>query len=244
MEISAVIIEDEKTNAERLNMLIEAHCPELSVKVLSHSVTDSVRAIKQYRPSIVFMDTELPVGNGYEILERTKDQHYKMIFTTAQRHYLLKAREQETVDYLVKPIDIDELIAVVKKVRSEINSRVQGFGVSIVGKQLQNKISIATSDGFIVLDTSGIIRAEADSNYTHLFFDKRNKITTAKTLKEIEEVLDPEIFLRTHQTHIINLNRVERYVKGDGGYVILSDGTSIPISRARKATFLAFFSRE
>jgi len=249
MGISTVIIEDEKNSAESLNMLIEEYCPELSVKCLSYSVADSIDAIKRFRPGIVFLDIEMPVSNGFEILERTKTLDYKTIFTTAHRQYALEAIKHQAVDYLLKPINIDELITAVDKATLQIcntppknDTRILNRMIKPVNGPVQNKISIATVDGFIVLDSLEVIRAEADSNYTHLFLAAK-KITTAKTLKEIEELLDPAVFMRIHQTHIINLNKVERYIKGDGGYVILSDGTSVPISRSKKSSFLVFFLR-
>lgn len=249
MAFPVIIVDDEKKGAESLSMLISEYCPDLLVRALAYSIEDAVRAIKQLKPLIVFLDIEMPVGNGFEIVNKTSDQHYEIIFTTAHRQYALEALKVQAVDYLLKPIDINELVIAVNKTVLRLNSTekpdLQALQI-INGKNtvLQRKLSVPGNDGFIVLDMDSIMRAEADSNYTHLFCSDKNKITATRTLKEFEALLDPDMFFRTHQSHIININKVERYVKGDGGYVILNDGTSIPISRSKKVTFLALFSRE
>ncbi|HET6992956.1 MAG TPA: LytTR family DNA-binding domain-containing protein [Bacteroidia bacterium] len=243
MKTTAIIADDEKNGAESLGLLITEYCSGLEIKAIVHSVKDAITAIKKHKPSIVFLDIEMPVGNGFDIANETADQQYKIIFTTAHKDYAIEALKLQAIDYLLKPIDADELMTAVNNAVRQISSQVNFNQLNNLFQQAQSnrqtaRISIPGNDGFILMDTDKIIRLEADSNYTQLYSSDGKKITVSKTLKEFETLLDASIFFRIHHTHIINLNKVERYVRGDGGYVILKDGSSVPVSRSRKIEFL------
>jgi two-component system, LytTR family, response regulator len=245
MKLPVIIVDDEKNGAESLRLMIEEYCPGLDLKAVCYTVKDAIESIKKLKPAIVFVDIEMPVGSGMDVVSETKQHAYELIFTTAHKHYALKALKLQATDYLLKPVDIDELILAVDKAKERISVRSMGFSGSVrqPGRNsVGNRVSIPTSDGFILMDADQITRLEADSNYTYLFCLNGKKITVSKTLKDFESILDPDIFFRIHNTYIINITKVERYIKGDGGYVIMEDKSSVPVSRSRKPAFMDLIS--
>lgn len=243
MKTTAIIVDDEKNGAESLSLLIAEFCTEIEVKEIVHSVRDAVTSIKKHKPSIVFLDIEMPVGNGFDVANKTADQEYRIIFTTAHKGYAIEALKLQAIDYLLKPIDATELVIAVNNAIRHISKNANTNQLNTLFQQLQsksqsNRISIPGTDGITVMDADKIIRLEADSNYTHIYSSEGKKSTVSRTLKEFESLLDASIFFRIHHTHIVNLSQVEKYVRGDGGYVLLKDGSSVPVSRSRKIEFL------
>jgi two-component system LytT family response regulator len=246
MKLHTVIVDDEENGAESLSLLIAEYCPALQVKAMAHHVEDAVAAIEQHKPAIVFLDIEMPVGSGFDVIRKTPGFSYKIIFTTAHRNYALEALKLEAIDYLLKPIGADELVAAVDKAMQRITGNTDMERLADLFRQLQVKlrstrISIPGNEGFVMIDVDNLVRLEADSNYTHVYCTDGKKMTVSKTLKDFESTLDPVVFFRLHHKHIINLNKVERYIRGDGGYVMLKDGSSVPVSRSRKSEFLDLF---
>lgn len=185
----------------------------------------------------------MPTATGFDVIAATNTEKYEVVFTTAYEHYAIKAFKTKAVDYLLKPIDIDELKQAVISVEERLK---QGNTTSIKSMEeliystlnKLKKISIPSQEGLLFVDASDIIRLEAESNYTHVYLKDRKKITASKTLKHFEEVLQNYNFCRIHSTHMINLDKIERYIKGDGGFVVLNDDITIPVSRAYKADLL------
>jgi two-component system LytT family response regulator len=242
MPIPVVVVDDELHGSESLCLLIREFCPDLEIKAVAANVKQAVTCCREHRPEIIFLDIEMPDGSGFEVIDRTRDLTYHVIFTTAYEHYALKALKMNALDYLLKPVSADELMLAVKKVSKQdpapLGKQLEEL-VSLLNKTARReKISIPSQDGFVLVDTDAIVRLEADSNYTHVFTTDKKKLTISRTMKELESMLDPELFFRVHSAHVVNLNRVEKYVKGDGGYLILADGATIPVSRANKNALL------
>lgn len=240
--VTAVVIDDEKNALEVLSMQIERYCPDVKILKLCQGGEEGVAAIKLYEPQLVFLDIEMPKINGFDVLDLTKDHHYNVIFTTAYDQFAIKAFKYSAVDYLLKPIDIEELKLAVSKIKKthpdEFRSKLE-----ILMSQLdlpvtsQKKIALPTGDGYEMVSISNIIRCESESNYTIVILSDKRKIMLSKTLKEVEHNLNHSQFFRVHNSHLVNTDHISKFYKSDGGYIIMSDGTSINIARAKKDAF-------
>ena len=241
MNYSAVIVDDEADGAEALELLIKEYCPHIDVKATANSVDEAITKINTHKPAVLFLDIQMPTGSGFEVIERTREHSYKVIFTTAHEEYALQAIRANAIDYLLKPIIADELISAVKRATSATDSKLTEL-LNMVGQintrsSVNNKISVPCSEGLLFIETDNILYLQADSNYTYFFLAGDKKITASKTLGDIEKLL-PDNFVRVHTTYIVNLNRIEKYIKGDGGHVVMEDGATVPVSRSQKQTFL------
>ena len=245
--IKAILIDDEIHCVETLSMLINDFCPEVEVMERCRSAREGLAAVKKHNPALIFLDIEMPVMNGFELLEQLSTIPFAIIFTTSYDQYAIKAIRFSALDYLLKPIDPKELVIAVKKVQEErhlplaeqfqiLLNQIQGKGGGF------SKIAVPTAEGFELIYAEQIICCEANDNYTHFFLKNRTKIIACRTLKEIEEQLHGfPFFLRVHNSYLVNLNEVVRYLRGEGGYLIMSDGTSVNVSRTRKEALLKRF---
>jgi two-component system LytT family response regulator len=241
--IRAIIIDDEKAGAEVLQFLINENCPGIQILSMEHSVESAITSINKFKPDLIFLDIEMPTGTGFDVIQSTREINYETIFITAYEHYAVKAFKTNAIDYLLKPIDVDELINAVKSAEKRINSLNKNNNTAIESLilsaiQKNKKISIPSQEGILWIDLDDIIRFEAESNYTHIYIKNKKKIMVAKTLKSFEDQLPNTIFCRIHSAHLINLNEIDRYIKGDGGIAVLKDGSNIPVSRANKTELL------
>ena len=242
--INAVIVDDEKDGAEVLQFLIKQNCPQVNVMAIENSINGAISCIQTNKPDLVFLDIEMPTGTGFDVIQHTNEVGYETIFITAYEQYAIKAFKTNAIDYLLKPIDIDELINAVKNAEKRIKSSNKNSAEAIENLilsaiQKNKKISIPSQEGILWVDLDDVIRLEADSNYTHVHLKNMKKLMIAKTLKSFEDQLSHTMFCRVHSRHLINLNEIERYIKGDGGIVVLKDGANIPVSRANKADLLS-----
>jgi two-component system LytT family response regulator len=241
LNYSAVIVDDEPGGTESLELLIKEYCPQINVKAIAHTVQEAIDAIVMHKPAVLFLDIQMPTGSGFEVIEHTTHVSYKVIFTTAHEEYALQAIKANAIDYLLKPIIAEELIKAVDRVTTTSNSQLTEL-LNMVGQINTRhsgtvKISIPCSEGLLFIESDNIQHMEADSNYTYFFLAGGKKITASKTLGDIEKLL-PENFIRVHSAYILNLNKIEKYVKGDGGHVVMQDGSTIPVSRSQKQAFL------
>ncbi|MES2760701.1 MAG: LytTR family DNA-binding domain-containing protein [Bacteroidota bacterium] len=242
--IKAIIIDDEKDGAEVLQFLVKENCKKVKILAIEHSVETAVASILKHKPDLIFLDIEMPTGTGFDVIQQTQDAGYETIFITAYEHYAIKAFKTNAIDYLLKPIDVDELINAVNNAEKRIDSSFKNSNPGIEALifnaiNKSKKISIPSQEGVLWVDLDDIIRFEAESNYTHVYIKSRKKILVAKTLKSFEDQLPDSVFCRVHSTHLINLNEVERYIKGDGGIVVLKDASNVPVSRANKPELLS-----
>ena len=242
--IKAILIDDEGHCLDTLNILLNDYCPQVQVVDQCMSGKKALEAIGKLKPDLVFLDIEMPAMNGFEMLEQFAEIPFAVIFTTSYDQYAIKAIRFSALDYLLKPVDPNELVSAVKKVQEQrhlpMAEQFQMLLKKIQAKDHHfNKLAVPTSDGFELVPADQLLRCEADDNYTHLYLKNKNKIIACRTLKEVEEQLqDFNFFIRVHHSHIVNLNEVTKYVRGEGGYLVLSDGASVNVSRSRKDMLL------
>lgn len=241
--IKAFIIDDEPNCCKTLSMLLHRYCPEIEVTGIFNNGLDALQAINASSPDLVFLDVQMPKMNGFEMLEKLPFINFHLIFTTSYDQYALKAFKFSAIDYLLKPVDREELQKAVQKVlqRPQISAAEQ---LQIMFQKLYhpassiNKIALPTMEGLQMIPIQSIISCEAHDNYTTLILKDNKKLVVSCTLKVIEEMLEDYSFIRVHRSFLVNLHEVEKYVKGDGGYVVMSDGSHIYISRNKKEELL------
>ena len=237
--IKAMIIDDERNSCEALQLLLERSCPEVEVIGLAHSGAEALNKIQTLHPQLVFLDIEMPNMNGFQLLEQIPKITFELIFTTSYDQYAIKAFKFSAIDYLLKPVDREELEKAVEKVSRKLTNNINQQLDILLQKINQpsapvQKIALPTMQGLELVSIDSIINCSANSNYTEFFLTDKRKILVSRTLKEMEELLEEHSFLRVHHSHIINLNAITRYVKGEGGYLIMSDGSTVDVSRSRK----------
>lgn len=239
MKIKAIIVEDEKSNRENLAKLLSEYCPKVELIAQCSSAIEGRKTITELKPDLVFLDIEMPGGSGFSMLESMEAINFEVIFVTAFNQYGIKAVKFCALDYLLKPIDILELSKAVEKVEKRLSEKSENLRMKTMinnqkGKTKNPKIAIPLSDKIEFVEISEITRCEGEGNYTHIYLNNGSAILASKTLKEFDELLSEHNFLRTHQSHLINLNEVKSYIKSDGGYIKMKDGASVSISRQRK----------
>ncbi|HKB42750.1 MAG TPA: LytTR family DNA-binding domain-containing protein [Chitinophagaceae bacterium] len=245
--IKSIVIDDEVHCIETLSLLLKEYCPDVQVTEQCRSAKNGLEAIEKLKPDLVFLDIEMPIMNGFEMLEQFTEIPFAIIFTTSYDQYAIKAIRFSALDYLLKPIDPKELISAIHKVHiRKYPPSAEQF--SMLLSKIQNKesdftkIAVPVSEGFELIPTDQIISCEADDNYTHLHLKNKKKITACRTLKEVEEQLESfSSFVRVHHSYIVNLNEVIKYIRGEGGYLVMSDGNTVNVSRSRKDALLKFF---
>ena len=245
--LTAVIIDDEMHSVDVLKNLLATYCPNVKVVGQADHAVAGRKLISEHAPDLVFLDIEMPFGTGFDMLDAIEHKNTSVIFVTAYDHYALKAIKYYAIDYLLKPVDIDELKNAVKK--AEERKEQQSFTalpVSLLKNYLEkgidnSKIALPMADGLQFVNRTEIVRCEACGNYTRIYLQENRTYMVARTLGEYEELLSPYNFLRIHHAHLINLDHIERYVRGEGGYVIMSDGAVVDISRRKKQDFLSRF---
>ncbi len=241
--ISAVIIDDEAKGRLALREKLLSYCPQIKVIAEAANGQEALMLIQHHKPQLIFLDIEMPKMNGFEMLNELPEKNFHIIFTTAYDQYAIKAIKYAAFDYLLKPIDIVELQTAVSKITAAENNQTKKQ-VELLQQNMQhpkkqlNKLAVPTLQGLLFFDINDIIHLEANSNYTYIYLINKTKITASKTLKEFEELLPEDIFFRTHNSHLINLNYIKRYIKGDGGQIELQNGAYIDVSRRKKEEFL------
>jgi two-component system LytT family response regulator len=241
--LKAVIVDDEPFCCTSLVTLLERYCPEVKVVEICRSGEDGLIAIREKNPQIVFLDIEMPGMSGFEMLEKLSTINFEIIFTTSYDQYAIKAIHLSALDYLLKPVDREELQRAVQKLiqRShyplpqQLEILLQRVHQPV---SLTQKIALPSMEGLQMIDVNSIIYCASDSNYTTFILKNKQKIIVSRTLKEIEEMLEEYSFLRVHNSYLINLNEIDKYVKGEGGYLVMSDGSTIDVSRSRKEMLL------
>jgi two-component system LytT family response regulator len=239
--LKAIIVDDEPDCCETLSMLLERYCPEVGVTAVCHSGAEALQAIPEQKPQLVFLDIEMPHMNGFQLLEQLPAIDFELVFTTSYDQYAIKAIRFSALDYLLKPVDREELRQAVQKVAKRQQPPLPQQLEILLQKLHQpatSKIAIPTMEGLQMIPVASIITCKSDSNYTTLYLKGKQKITASRTLKEVEEMLEGLSFLRVHQSHLVNLDEVGKYVRGEGGYLVMSDGSAVDVARSRKDLLL------
>ena len=241
--IKTIIIDDEPYCCETLEAMIGKFCPELAVAAVLHSGVDALDVFSQYTPQLVFLDIEMPHMTGFEFLEKVPCVNFAVVFTTSYDQYAIKAIRLSALDYLLKPIDRVELIQAVGKVSKtlknptdlQLDLLLQRFNLPKTSVKI---IALPTMEGLEMVDIDSIISCASDGNYTNFFLKGNKKLTVSRTLKDVEELLSEYPFVRVHNSFLVNINEIRKYIKGEGGYLVMADGTTIDVSRTRKDMLL------
>ena len=242
-KIAAIIVDDERNNCENLKELLGKYCPEVEIVGMSHSAAEGIESILLLKPSLVFLDIQMQGVSGFDLLEQLKPVSFEVIFVTAFDQYAIRAIRFCAIDYLLKPVDILELQSAVSRAANKILQREPNLSLTnLLENRNQEKddlkIALPTSERILFVQVSEIIRCLGDNNYTTVYLKNSDSVLVSKTLKEYEELLTDKGFLRVHQSHLINVRYVRSFEKQDGGYLKMTDGASVPISRQRKQQVL------
>jgi two-component system, LytTR family, response regulator len=247
--LKAAIIDDEKDSRDILANYLAKYCGDIEVCGFGESVATGLEIISKHKPHVVFLDIEMPYGNGFDLLEKAAPINFETIFVTAFDNYAIQALNQSAAYYLLKPIDIDELIRAVDKIRierTELNytqhARVLLDNMQNAGPQHQ-KIMLPTMEGFEIVNISTVMFCEAVDNFTRFHFETRPALLICRTLKYFEDILKAHSFFRIHRSYLINPEYVIRYSKGKGGYVTMKNNKELEVSTTKKADFLQFFGK-
>ncbi len=242
--MKALIIDDEQHCIDRLQMLLDSHSESVLVAKSCTSVVEGKKEIELLKPDIVFLDIQLHDKTGFDLLSQLKNIDFEVIFTTAFDNYAIQAFKFSALDYLLKPIDENDLNQAVKRVLEQkglkdASQKIETLFHNFKKEVGQSKrLAIPTMEGLLMVDVDKIVRLQSDVNYTHIFIEPNTKITTPKTLKYFEEILDSEQFFRIHKSHLVNTAYITSYLKGKGGYVALSDGSKLEVAVRRKEALL------
>jgi len=243
--LKAILIDDEKNSRDALQKKLQSHCSEVNIVAVCSNGMEGIVAIKTHQPDIVFLDIEMPHMNGFTMLEQLPEKNFVIVFTTAYNQYAINAIRYGAFDYLVKPVDVQELTAVVKRVVEKKSGQHTSERLTILLEQLQQpatakptKIAVATQEGLELVSVENIVYLEAIGNYTQLHFTAQKPLMASKTLKEFEDLLQNAGFFRIHNASLVNLVFVKKYIKGDGGQVLLTNNIMLDVARRRKEELL------
>lgn len=246
--INAIIIDDESGAIDMLEWLLTTYCPEVNILAKCIGAEQGIASIRALHPQLVFLDIEMPGMNGFDLLEKLAPVNFEVIFTTAYDQFAVRAFRFAALDYLLKPIDPEDLQNALSRFKEnqpllkaeQINLLIESMQST---KKLPERIALSAGNGLVFVNTSEITYCQADSNYTHVMMQDGKKITVARTLKDIDETLAGEVFIRVHNSYLVNMNHIKKYVKEDGGYIVMPDDTAITISRNKRDDFFQRFSK-
>jgi len=238
--IRTIIVDDEKGARETLNNMLTIYCPEVLVEHQANTVSSATKCVQQASPDLIFLDVEMPGGSGFELLPHIKPEQTKIIFTTAYSHYALAAIKASALDYLLKPLDVDELTRAVKRYKHNVNPAAMAQYMLLNDQYLKaeqdniTRLAIPTPHGYDIVKTDNILFCEGEGNYTNIFMMQGTKHVSSKTLKEYEKILPKKKFVRIHQKYIANIDYIQKYLKGRGGTVVMEGGHHLAVSQNRK----------
>jgi len=246
--INAILVDDEPGSLITLEGLLQRFCPEVQILAASGNPLEAIELIKERKPNLVFLDIEMPYANAFDVLDRVSPVDFQVVFVTAFSEYAIKAFKYAALDYLLKPLNIDELKNAVERVKRTLLTQTGG-NIRVAGlldnlkhpSDNPEKLSFSTPNGFELINVSNILYFEAEGSYSLVILTGGKKLTVSKGLKDFEESLSPIQFVRIHHSFLINLAHVKRYLKGRGGHVEMTNGLLIEVAVRRKADFLETF---
>jgi len=243
--IKALVVDDEKKSRESLRMLLDEFCDNVEVVGTAESISETLGIVKEKNPNLVFLDIRMRGESGFDLFKHFDEVNFEVVFTTAYSEYAIKAFKFSAIDYLLKPIDIEGLQEAVEKAEERIKSKE--FPQKRIEALLQNlkpiestnfKLALPTAKGLLFVKLSEILYCVGQNNYTEFYIKDKTKIIVSKTLKEYESMLSEHNFFRIHKSYLINLNEITEYIRGDGGYVIMNNNSSLDVAKRRKESFL------
>lgn len=239
--ISAIIVDDIEQARNTLKEDLKAYCPNIKVIGEAEGVVSGVKLLKAKQPDVLFLDIQMQDGSGFDLLEILPEISFKVIFTTASDAFAIKAFRFSAIDYLLKPIDPDELMEAVKKLEEEQIPQKENIDLllhSVKENSGPRRLALHTQEKIHITNISDIVRCESSGNYTIFHFADSPKLMVTKTLKEYDQLLQDHGFIRVHQSHLINRQRIKEFVKIDGGYLVMQDQTQVPVSLRKKAAVI------
>ncbi len=246
ISLRAILIDDEPRGLTSLQKLLELNCPDVVIIGTCSNVDEGIEKIKTLRPDLVFLDIAMPAKNGFELLKDLKDLFFEVIFVTAHNQFMIEAFHFSAIDYLLKPVEDDLLVDAVNRTRKRIikkenSNNIQALidNVQLKKAMQKMKLCIPSLKGFQIVELDDILFAESSGNYTNLHFSNQPPICTSKPMHEYEEMLGDSGFIRIHKSYLINLRHVKEYLRGEGGYILLSNGKELEVSRRKKDLFLS-----
>ena len=244
-KLKAILIDDEKGSLESLSFEIHEYCPEVDIIAKCQDPMDGILKIREIHPDLVFLDIEMPGMNGFELLQQLPELNFNVIFVTAYDQFAIKAFDFNAVDYVLKPVRKAKLISAVQKVVDRQHPKFDQTGLDALIQNIRiqvhtgiESIALPTHDGFTMVHVNDITHLQAESNYTWVYHISQKKYLVTKTLKDMEEMLVFPQYFRAHKSFLVNLNHVERYIRGQGGYLVMKDHTQIPVARTQKIDLL------
>jgi two-component system LytT family response regulator len=242
--ITALLIDDDLNLRNGMKGLLARYAPDINILGEADSVKNGIKAIEYFQPDVVFLDIQLGDGTGFDILEQLMQKRgslsFNVVFITAHEQYAVKAFRFSALDYLLKPVDPEDLAKVIEKIKKVVTGSGTYAHIDLLLENIRKKvdkfkrIALSTSDGIHLFDVSDIIRCESQDNYTKFYIKNNKPVLIAKTLKEYEDLLSEQGFERIHQSHLINLAYLKSYIKKDGGYAVMDDNSHLPISQRKK----------
>lgn len=241
--IKAVIIDDVAKAIKTLQLDVEDYCPDVEIIGQADGVVSGAKLIKALKPDLVFLDIQMQDGSGFDLLEIVPAINFKVIFTTASDAFAIKAFRYAAVDYLLKPVDPDELMEAITKLKEQTESQEERLGIlsnTMKEGNAPQSIALHTLEKIHIAKVANITRCESSGNYTQFYFSDRPKLLVTKTLKEFDKLLQEHQFIRVHQSHLVNAQQIKEFVKVDGGYLMMTDGTKVPVSVRKKAEIIRY----
>jgi len=247
--IKTIIIDDEIKARETIGNMLKTYCPEVTVIETAGSVKEGIKVLENNKPDLVFLDIKMGDGTGFDLLRKLDDVNFFLVFITAFEEFAIRAIKFSALDYILKPLDPDELVNAVEKATNAIEKENVSVRLEALYENLEmlnsksKKIVLKTTSSVHIVNLSDIIRCESEKNYTHFFMSDRDMITVSKTLKEFNELLVDYSFYRVHQSHLVNLAHVKRYDKQEGGHLVMDDSSTVPVSFRKKEELMKVFKR-
>ncbi len=238
--INAIIVDDEKGARESLSKLVEKYCPQIRVVEKADSMNSAILAIELHQPDLLFLDIEMPNGNAFDLLEKLPEINFEIIFTTAYDHYAIKAIKFSAIDYILKPIDPEELVNAVGRLKNKVHQKdllrkkFDALLSNVKQDTKVKKIALPEGESYIFIETDIIIRCESSSNLTIFYLTDGRQIVVARTIGDYEQMLSDEDFMRVHRSHLINYKYIKKFVRGENPYLIMSDDSKVEVSRRGK----------
>ena len=247
--INCVLVDDETNALEMMEWLLKTYCPQAEIVAMCNTAEKGIEAINSHKPDVVFLDIEMPRMNGFDMLEQVKNLTFDIVFCTAYDQFAIKAFKYAALNYLLKPVDPDDLKATMQRVeekRPALSKEQFALLLQHINqspKSTPSRIALTTGEGLIFVATGDILYCRAESNYTNVVLTGGRKIMVSRVLKELDETLSGADFYRVHSSFLININHVKKFIRGEGGYIVMDNDENITLSRSRRQEFMELFSR-